>query len=70
MPEILTPLCPQCDSPPCMVLGGDPPTQAFCGNDDCSTLCWNPTHSIDENLLDTNFVEIRQRSEEDERDGG
>ena len=66
MSEILTPLCPQCDSAPYMVFGGDPPQQAFCGNDDCSTLCWNPSKSVDENLMDTNFVELRQREDSSE----
>lgn len=64
MTAILTPLCPQCDSAPYMVLGGDPPTQAFCGNDDCSTLCWNPSASLEQNLLETNFIGLRQRGEE------
>lgn len=67
MAEILTPRCPQCDQLPYMVMGGG--TQAFCGNGKCSTLTWNPTQSMDENLLNTNFVELKQRSEEGERDG-
>ena len=67
MAEILTPRCPQCDSPPMMVFGGG--TQAFCGNDDCNTLTWNPTHSLDQNLMAVNFVEIKERSEEDTADG-
>ena len=62
MAEILTPRCPVCDSDPVMVFGGG--TQAFCGNDDCSTLCWNPTHSLDKNLMETHFVELKERDDE------
>lgn len=51
-----TPRCPQCGHLPMMVLGGG--TQAFCGNEDCSTLTWNPSHSLDENLLNTNFIRL------------
>ena len=68
MAEILTPDCPVCSQPPIMVFGGG--TQAFCGNDDCSTLCWNPSKSIDDNLMDTHFVELRERQDgSDERSG-
>jgi hypothetical protein len=57
VPRVLTPRCPVCDSPPVMVFGGG--TQAFCGNDDCSTVTWNPAESLDDNLLDVHFVELR-----------
>ncbi len=49
MAEILTPRCPLCGQPPLWVLGGG--TQAFCGNDDCPQLTWNPVVSLDQNLL-------------------
>lgn len=49
MNEILTPRCPLCDGPPQFIVGG---TQAFCGNDDCVLLMWNPALSLDGNLLD------------------
>lgn len=62
MAEILTPDCPVCSQPPVMVFGGG--TQAFCGNDDCNTLTWNPTKSLDANLLDTHFVELKERTDE------
>ena len=58
MAEILTPCCPVCGEDPVFVLGGG--TQAFCGNDDCNVLTWNPTKSADENLLNANFVDLRQ----------
>lgn len=57
MPEILTPRCPLCDSEPVMVFGGG--TQAFCGNDEnCNLICWTPTLSLDENLLDAGVVKF------------
>lgn len=62
MAEILTPRCPQCDGLPYMVMGGG--TQAFCGSHGCSTLTWDPSKSLDENLLDTHFVELRQREDD------
>jgi hypothetical protein len=37
--------------------------QAFCGNEQCSTLAWSPCKSIDENLLEVNFVDLRRRAE-------
>lgn len=62
MAEILTPDCPVCSQPPVMVFGGG--TQAFCPNRQCSTLTWNPMKSLDDNLMDTNFVELKERGEE------
>ena len=56
MAEILTPRCPLCDSLPMMVFGGG--TQAFCGNDDCTLLTWNPSLSLDANLLDAGVVHL------------
>jgi hypothetical protein len=32
------------------------PAQAFCGNDDCTLILWNPMLSLDENLLDAGVV--------------
>lgn len=59
--QILTPRCPVCDTDPYMVMGGG--TQAFCGNGKCSTLTWNPAKSLDDNLMDVNFVELKERGE-------
>jgi hypothetical protein len=51
MTDILTPRCPLCGQPPAFVFGGG--TQAFCGNgDDCDLICWDPSKTLDENLLD------------------
>jgi hypothetical protein len=54
MPEVLTPRCPLCDEPPMMVFGGG--TQAFCGNDDCTLICWDPSKTLDDNLLNAGVV--------------
>lgn len=40
LPPIVTPQCPGCGQRPGRVL--DEGRQAFCFNDDCSTLAWNP----------------------------
>jgi len=56
MAEILTPRCPLCDSLPVMVFGAG--TQAFCGNDDCALLCWDPSLSLDANLLDSGVIKF------------
>ena len=54
MPEILTPRCPLCDGPPLPLIPGL--AQAFCGNDECTLLCWTPALSLDANLLDAGVV--------------
>ena len=54
MAEVLTPRCPLCGSAPYMVMGGG--TQAFCGNDDCTLICWDPSLSLDDNLMDAGVV--------------
>ena len=56
MPDTLTPRCPLCDGPPAIMLPGG--IQAFCSNDDCTLLCWDPSRSLDENLMDTGFVHL------------
>ena len=68
MPEPLTagcPLCPLCDEGPLWVLGGG--TQAFCGNDACPVLTWNPTKSRDENLLNMRATQWEPTEGTDER---
>jgi len=49
------PSCPVCDQPPLFVLGGG--TQAFCGNEECRALSWDPTLSRDELLARENRIE-------------
>jgi hypothetical protein len=53
MDEPLCLNCPFCDEPPEFVVGG---TQAFCGNNSCTLLMWNPTVSLDDNLMDAGVV--------------
>jgi hypothetical protein len=51
----LCPDCPLCGQPPRFAIG---PTQAFCGNDDCTLILWDPSLSLDENLLDAGMVHL------------
>lgn len=53
---VLTPDCPLCGQPPLLVLGDA--TQAWCGTENCRTLTWNPSKTVDENLLKVNFVDL------------
>lgn len=61
MADILTPDCPLCRKPPVMMIG----SQAFCGNADCHTLCWEPSKSLDDNLLGAQTVHIPPMTGED-----
>jgi hypothetical protein len=54
--------CPVCGSPAVAELPFD--EQAFCGNDDCPTLCWNPTLTFDENLDSFKAIELPKLGEE------
>lgn len=62
MTRILTPLCPLCSEEPIMVFGGG--TQAFCGNDECTLLTWNPALSLDANLLDAKGIDFPPMGDE------
>lgn len=44
------PDCPLCGHPPALVLAGE--VQAFCGNDECTAICWNPSLTRAENIAD------------------
>ena len=55
MTEILTPNCPLCGRPPLFAFGNE---QAFCGNDDCTLILWDPTLSLDDNLMDAGVVQF------------
>lgn len=48
-PQGLT--CPGCGSPPRILLTD----QAFCGNDDCHVMMWNPNKTLDELAADAKF---------------
>ncbi len=50
------PRCPLCGELPMLAMIGF--TQAFCGNDSCTLLCWNPSLTLDENLLDAGVVKL------------
>lgn len=54
MAEILTPGCPLCGQPPRFAFS----EQAFCGNDDCTLILWNPSLSLDDNLTDAGVVKF------------
>ena len=54
---LVTPDCPFCGHPPAMVFGGG--SQAFCGNEDCTLLKWDPSLSLDENLLDAKMINLQ-----------
>lgn len=49
------PDCPLCGHPPAFILRGC--VQAFCGNDDCKAMCWNPSCTQAENLADQERME-------------
>jgi hypothetical protein len=66
--DLLTPGCPLCGQPPIWLLGGG--TQAFCGNDDCTLLTWNPSLSLDANLLDAKCVRLEPTEDEGSGDDG
>jgi len=59
---IRTPLCPMCDEPPLWLLGGG--TQAFCGNDGCPVMTWNPTETREEFRRTARAVEITNNEQE------
>lgn len=65
-PEPVTPGCPFCGQSPVWVFGGG--TQAWCGNDDCTLLMWDPSLSLDENLLNAGFVRLPPAEDEGGRD--
>jgi hypothetical protein len=48
--KLACPCCPLCGEPPFLVLVGA--VQAFCGNEDCMVLSWNPSRCAEENLAD------------------
>jgi hypothetical protein len=52
----VTPRCPLCDELPRIVLPGG--EQAFCGTESCPIWCWDPSRSLDENLLDVGHVRL------------
>lgn len=57
------PDCPLCGHPPAFVLVGG--VQAFCRNDECGCVCWNPSLTQRENLADIGPVELEERHVDD-----
>lgn len=47
------PSCPGCGQPPKFQLGD----QAFCGNDGCHVLMWNPTMTLDQLAADVQLID-------------
>lgn len=66
MAGILTPRCPLCCGLPRIVFG----TQAFCGNDDCTLLMWNPELSVDDNLMDSKVIHLPPMTDDKEKTDG
>lgn len=55
--EVLCPRCPQCSGPPDAFLASVT-LPWFCPDETCSGLSWDPTKTLDENLLHTSFVDL------------
>lgn len=56
MADVLTPRCPLCCGLPMLVTSGG--TQAFCGEPDCILTSWNPSLSVDDNLMDSKVIHL------------
>ena len=54
-------VCPMCGNMPLFFLAGEPVTQAFCGDDDCPVVMWDPSRSRDANLADVHPVELTRK---------
>ena len=48
--------CPGCGHLTVFVISG---SQAFCGNDDCAILMWDPAKTIDELAADLKVIDLR-----------
>lgn len=57
IPKLLCPNCPLCGHPPEFVLAGA--VQAFCGNDACDLILWNPSETLDDNLTNAGRATTR-----------
>lgn len=57
MTVFLALVCPWCGELPYVVMGGG--TQAFCANDKCDALIWNPSITAAANLANLHMVQIR-----------
>lgn len=59
---VLTPDCPVCGQPPQLRASA---RQAFCGNDDCDALMWDPTADAAEQLANRRSVRLLRGDDED-----
>lgn len=53
--------CPSCKEPPLIEF----PSQAWCGNDDCPILSWNPQCTMDELLDGLQVVDLQDLGRRD-----
>lgn len=60
MSKIMQYTCPLCGMYPIMVLGGI----AFCDNEDCKTISWNMSKSLDELLMNAESVNLSQKEDD------
>ena len=56
MIDVPTPDCPLCGAPPMFAVGAM--TQAFCGNEECRVLSWNPRRTKAQNEADSAVIEL------------
>lgn len=64
--EIKEPDCPGCGQPPKLVIS---PLQAFCGNEECGTVCWNQTMTRAELQADFTVIDLSGLPPSKPRDG-
>jgi hypothetical protein len=55
--KILCPRCPLCDGPASREMPASA-VQAWCENPDCTAMCWNPSRSLDDNLLESKVHQL------------
>ena len=56
-PEPVGMRCHGCGQPPAFVIQ-PAGTQAFCGNDDCPILMWDPTLSLEQNMANSKEIDL------------
>lgn len=57
------PVCPGCGQPPMQFAVPLVPEQAFCGNDQCHVIMWDPTKTLDELVADSQTVNLDRLEE-------
>lgn len=56
MDEVAGLHCPRCGHLAVFLIGEQ---QAFCGNDDCSILMWDPSKTVAQNEADMHEIDLR-----------